>query len=297
MSRKIRVLMVDDEERFRTITARILERKGYETVIAASGEEALEMLSENPDVVILDVKMGGMDGHETLKKIKQTNPDLPVIMLTGHGALPSAQESLRSGAYDYLTKPCDVDLLAAKIKDAHFIRERGITSEPAVGDIMIPIENYTTIAPDATLRQGIEKIKASFSRLLSTDRLMVAGHRSILVFEGDANLVGILGVKDLIAALRPAYLSAGKPTMADSMQYSPMFWTGLFTNRVKTVQDIKVGDVMSARPPMIEADVNLMEAAEMLFERKARRLVVKSKGRIVGVMREQELFFEMARLV
>lgn len=297
MSRKIRVLMVDDEERFRTITARILERKGYETVIAASGEEALEMLSENPDVVILDVKMGGMDGHETLKKIKQTNPDLPVIMLTGHGALPSAQESLRSGAYDYLTKPCDVDLLAAKIKDAHFIRERGITSEPAVGDIMIPIENYTTIAPDATLRQGIEKIKASFSRLLSTDRLMVAGHRSILVFEGDDNLVGILGVKDLIAALRPAYLSAGKPTMADSMQYSPMFWTGLFTNRVKTVQDIKVGDVMSARPPMIEADVNLMEAAEMLFERKARRLVVKSKGRIVGVMREQELFFEMARLV
>ncbi len=297
MSRKIRVLMVDDEERFRTITARILERKGYDTIMADSGEHALEMLSENPDVVILDVKMGGMDGHETLKKIKETHPDLPVIMLTGHGALPSAQESLKSGAYDYLTKPCDVDLLTAKIKDACFIKARGIKAEPCVGDIMIPIENYTTIGPNATLKQGMEKLKESFTRLMSTDRLMVAGHRSILVFEGDENLVGILGVKDLIATLRPGYLSAGKPSMADSLQYSPMFWTGLFTSRVKTIQDMLVGDVMSARPPMIDADANLMEAAEMLFERKVRRLVVKNQGRIVGVVREQELFFEMARLV
>lgn len=297
MSRKIKVLMVDDEERFRTITARILERKGYDTIMAESGEQALEMLAEKPDVVILDVKMGGMDGHETLQKIKESHPDLPVIMLTGHGALPSAQESLKSGAYDYLTKPCDVDLLTAKIKDAYFIHSRGIKAEPSVGDIMIPLENYTTIGPTATLKQGIEKLKESFTRLMSTDRLMVAGHRSILVFEGDDDLVGILGVKNLIATLRPGYLSAGKPSMADSLQYSPMFWTGLFTSRVKIIQDLQVGDVMSARPPMIDADANLMEAAEMLFERKVRRLVVKKEGRIVGVIREQELFFEMARLV
>ena len=119
MNEKIKVLMVDDEAQFRSTTKKILTRRGFETILAENGEEAIKKLRENPDVVILDVKMPGMDGHETLNEIKKLHPQLPVIMLTGHGSMPSAQEALISGAFDYLSKPCDIDLLANKITDAH----------------------------------------------------------------------------------------------------------------------------------------------------------------------------------
>ena len=88
MTQKIKVLMVDDEERFRITTAKILERKGFHTILAESGEEALEKIKEKPDVVVLDIRMTGMDGEETLAKIKESNPEIPVIMLTGHGERP-----------------------------------------------------------------------------------------------------------------------------------------------------------------------------------------------------------------
>ena len=105
MAHAIKVLMVDDEKRFRETTKKILEGCGFEMILAESGIEALERLPEDPDVVILDIKMPGMDGHETLEKIKQKVPELPVIMLTGHGDLPSARTALDRGAFDYLTKP------------------------------------------------------------------------------------------------------------------------------------------------------------------------------------------------
>ena len=159
MSEKIKVLMVDDEDRFRTTTAKILDRKGFDTIMAASGEEALERISENPDVVILDVKMKGMDGHETLKQIKKAKPELAVIMLTGHGALPSAQEALASGAFDYLTKPCDIDLLATKIEDAYFKGHRMPRAEKSARELMIPLADYHSIRSDISVKQGIEMIK------------------------------------------------------------------------------------------------------------------------------------------
>ena len=120
---KISVLLVDDEERFRATTEKLLARRGFETILAENGEEALEKLKEDPDVVVLDVKMPGMDGHQVLKEIKRRSPALPVIMLTGHGALPSARESLAEGAFDYLTKPCDITILASKIHEAFRHRE------------------------------------------------------------------------------------------------------------------------------------------------------------------------------
>ena len=76
MSRKIRVMMVDDEARFRDTTSKLLRKKGFETTIAASGEEALRLIKDAPqDVVILDIKMEGMDGHSTLSEIKRIAPD------------------------------------------------------------------------------------------------------------------------------------------------------------------------------------------------------------------------------
>ena len=115
MARKIRVLMVDDEARFRETTSRLLINRGFETTIAGSGEEAIAILEKQPhDVVVMDIKMPGMDGHQALEAIKSRFPDTQVIMLTGHGNDVSARTALTQQAYDYLSKPCDIDILTAE---------------------------------------------------------------------------------------------------------------------------------------------------------------------------------------
>ena len=152
MEKKIKVLMVDDEAQFRATTQKILNRKGFETIIAGSGEEALGKLDDDPDVVILDIKMPGIDGHQALQEIKKRKPDLPVIMLTGHGALPSATAALGKGAFDYLSKPCDIELLAAKVKEAYQQNKIPIErQEKRVHEAMVPIEEYTTLSGDQSV--------------------------------------------------------------------------------------------------------------------------------------------------
>jgi DNA-binding response OmpR family regulator len=298
MPEKIRVLMVDDEQQFRITTSRILSRRGYETTVAGSGEEAIEILKKSPqDVVILDIKMPGMDGHQTLAEIKNLSPDVKVIMLTGHGGIESARESLKYGAFDYLSKPCEIDVLASRIKDAYLARHGEEKAEKNAGDIMIPIEDYTTIASESTVKEGIDRLKASFRSQISTSRIMETGHRSILVFDKAGELVGILSIRDLIAGIRPEYLSAPKPSMADSMVYSSMFWTGLFTSQAKKLAKKKIGEMMSEAPPEVEEDTNLMELADRMYREGIRRMAVTRKGKVVGVVREQEIFFEMDRII
>ena len=295
---KIKVLMVDDEAQFRATTSKILTRRGYDTTVAASGEEAVEVLKERPhDVVVLDIKMPGMDGHEVLGRIKAMNPETQVIMLTGHGATDSARESLHKGAFDYLNKPCDIDFLATRINDAYSSVHKVSKEEKRARDIMIPLEDYTTLGPEATIQDGILKLKRSFEELLTTSRLMTTGHRSLLILDENGELIGILSILDLLAALRPSYLSAPKPSLADSMQYSHMFWTGLFTAQVKLLAKKRIGDVMSPPPLAIDEDTNLMEITDLLYAEQSRRLVVTRQRKVVGVVREQEIFFEVARTI
>ena len=122
----MRLMLVDDEERFLSTTKKLLERKGYQVLTATTGEKALEILgSTNVHVVILDVKMPGMDGNATLVEIKRQYPMTEVIMLTGHATVESAIEGLKAGAMDYLMKPTDIDDLVAKAEEA-FARRQGL---------------------------------------------------------------------------------------------------------------------------------------------------------------------------
>jgi CBS domain-containing protein len=134
----------------------------------------------------------------------------------------------------------------------------------------------------------------SFEGLVSSSRVMETGHRSLLVCAPDRVVLGILSILDLIQAARPAYLSAAKPSMADSIQYSRLFWSGLFTTQVKALADKKVAEVMSDSPPCMDENTNLMELADFMSTEQVRRVLITRRGRIVGVVREQELFFEMA---
>ena len=121
----MKIMLVDDEERFLTTTQKVLRRKGYEVLTAESGQEALEKLKTSIiHVVILDVKMPGMDGVATLKEIKKRYPLVEVIMLTGHATVESAVEGLKGGANDYLVKPTDVNELIEKAKEAYGKRLR-----------------------------------------------------------------------------------------------------------------------------------------------------------------------------
>ncbi|PKN43525.1 MAG: two-component system response regulator [Deltaproteobacteria bacterium HGW-Deltaproteobacteria-18] len=114
------VLLVDDEEDFlRTIIKRLAKR-GLKVQGASRGEQALAMLAEEPrDVVVLDVKMPGMDGLEVLRRIKADWPSTEVIMLTGHASIDAAMEGMNRGAFDYLMKPADLEDLLYKLEDAY----------------------------------------------------------------------------------------------------------------------------------------------------------------------------------
>ena len=114
------VLLVDDETAFVETMTKRLERRKLEIFTAFTGQEALEQLDlhNSIEVVILDVKMPGMDGIETLSEIKRQFPLVEVIMLTGHATVETGIEGMKLGAFDYLMKPCDIDLLMSKVEQA-----------------------------------------------------------------------------------------------------------------------------------------------------------------------------------
>jgi len=114
------VMLVDDEAPFVETMAKRLGKRDLNVISAFSGQEALEILDNqrNVDVVILDVKMPGMDGIETLKNMKSAYPLIEVVMLTAHATVESAIEGMRFGAFDYLMKPCDMEQLMGKVNEA-----------------------------------------------------------------------------------------------------------------------------------------------------------------------------------
>jgi len=121
---KMKILLVDDEKDFVASLAQRLQLRGLDVKTAFSGEEALDRIQQEAfDVVILDVVMPGKDGIETLKEIKEIGPLLQVIMLTGHATVETAIEGMKLGAYDYLMKPTETEVLVEKISNAHALKK------------------------------------------------------------------------------------------------------------------------------------------------------------------------------
>jgi DNA-binding NtrC family response regulator len=117
-SKAIKILLVDDEKGFVDVISKRMSKRNIEVAKAYSGKDALQALRKADfDAVVLDLKMEDMDGIEVLKIFKKIAPDLPIIMLTGHGSEEAARDGIRFGAFDYLTKPCDFDELILKIQE------------------------------------------------------------------------------------------------------------------------------------------------------------------------------------
>lgn len=115
----IRVLLVDDEVSYLRVLTKRLALRGMEPMAVQNGQEAIRVIKEHEfDIALLDLKMVGMDGLETLRMISLMAPELKVILLTGHGGEKEARKAVQLGAVDYLVKPCDLDTLIARINAA-----------------------------------------------------------------------------------------------------------------------------------------------------------------------------------
>jgi DNA-binding NtrC family response regulator len=120
VSERVHVLVVDDDDMFRTVISKELRRMGFEVTPAADGEEALTKIDGGGfHVVLLDIKMPGMDGLSVLQTIREQAPMTEVVMLTGHGTIENAIAAMKRGAYDYLTKPCELDQVEVTVRKAY----------------------------------------------------------------------------------------------------------------------------------------------------------------------------------
>ncbi len=113
------ILLVDDEEEFLKVLSQRLEGRGMKVDTSSTGESAVEKAkAKGFDAIVLDLAMPGVDGMETLKRIKRENPDLQIIMLTGHATVDKGVEAIKAGAVDFMEKPVDLNRLLKKIEEA-----------------------------------------------------------------------------------------------------------------------------------------------------------------------------------
>ncbi len=117
---KIKILLVDDEKEFVETLSERIRMRDHKSDVALNGEEALKQMDDDlPDVVVLDLKMPGIDGMEVLRRIRKAYPNVQVIMLTGHGSEKDEKEARKLGAFEYLEKPVEIGTLMKKIKKAY----------------------------------------------------------------------------------------------------------------------------------------------------------------------------------
>lgn len=162
MLNEINVLVVDDEENLRMILKDELSRKGYNVKVSANGTEALNIIDEDePDVVLLDIVMPKPDGMSVLKSIKQNHPDCEVIMLTAYGAIDTAIESMKLGAYDYVTKPYNLSeilILIQKAKEKKYLVQKNRIFRQALSKRDKEIDFIGNSLKMQMIKQLVEKV-------------------------------------------------------------------------------------------------------------------------------------------
>jgi len=316
-TKKMKILLVDDEADFRATAATLFRKRGYDVKTATSGKEAVEALKEGEiDVVILDVKMPEMDGLEALYKMRRIQPNVEVIMLTGHGSPNSALTGLRGGAFAYITKPCDIDLLSLKIREA-FLKKKGLLkTERRIRDVMIPVTSFGSVRDDWSVGESIEIILGHKTivtatveeepieivignRTIITTTVDEGVHRCVLVRDKDQKIIGIVSFTDFLQGLESTYLRvlAERPDFADSIGGDARSFSNIFTEMVRDVGKKSIRELILDTPPSIDANATLLEATNRLLSLNVRRLLVMEDKQVIGVIREKDIMFEMATIL
>lgn len=283
--REIRLLLVDDEAEFRDVAGRVLRRQGFQVSEAGSGEHCLELIPrDNPDLVILDLKMGGMDGIDTLKQIRKTDTELPVLILTGHGRYEHALAGIQMGVVDFVQKPVDMEALGARIRELvrggkRALREKGLE------ELMVPESLYERITMDGTVRDAVLALQEVQAREVmpgDTDR----GRRTLLVLDATGEFKGLIRAEDILRLTVPSFLVESP--------YSSYF-TGMFLAQAKVVGRLPLREILST-PPTLDVGAPVMEAAYWLVSRRLSHLPILKEGKLVGILRPEDLYQEVAEL-
>jgi ActR/RegA family two-component response regulator len=261
MDNKIRVLLVDDEEQFVKNMTRILKLRGFDVWTALSGFEAVDAIKYGGgfDVVVLDVKMPGMDGVATLGEIKKWAPDTEVIMLTGHASLSSGMQAIRRGAYDYLMKPCDVEDLVEKIREAYEAEsmKRHPVLWPRKHVRELTLHEFKRLRPEDPIADALEVMRRGV---------------------GDEGLLqGVVTKKELLDEAQRSH-----PEI-------PLNWTRLLESS-QWLPDKAMKDVMRKDPVTTQGNAYLTDAAHQMIVSNVRSMPVLRAGKVLGVIKLQDVF-------
>jgi CheY-like chemotaxis protein len=246
------------------------------------------LAAEVPDVVVLDLRMPGMDGIETLSRIRERHGALPVIILTGHGDTSNALAGIRLDIHDFLQKPVDVERLAEKIRATAGPAPDQPLRERSVRELMIPLESYRKVRADESLHVALTALKeAAESKVVG--RHAEIGHRSVLVVDPKDNLLGVLRRLDVLRMVEPSYLRDSPYTT---------YFTGMFLAQCKTLADRPVGEFVRKEDLVSVGEFTpLMGAVALMTRHGLINLPVLRDGKCVGMLRDSDLFHEVLRLV
>lgn len=166
-----KILVIDDQKSIRNTLKDILEYESHEVILAENGPEGLEQFEARKfDVVLLDIKMPEMDGMEVLEKMMQTAPDIPVIMISGHGNIDTAVDAIKKGAYDFIEKPLDLNRLLVTIRNGLDKKELVNETQVLRRKVSKTFEMVGESAPMKRVKEMIEKVAATDARVLITGK-------------------------------------------------------------------------------------------------------------------------------
>ncbi|MEA3231534.1 MAG: response regulator, partial [Thermodesulfobacteriota bacterium] len=267
------VLLVDDEEQFVLNMSKLLKFRGFEVSTALDGFKALELFKsgEGFDVVVLDEKMSGMDGISALSRIKKIAPHTEVIMLTGHATLESGIEAIRWGAFDYLMKPCDIEDLTEKIKEAcevERIKHRPVLwPRNLVKDIAWP--SFIRLETRDPIAKALEVFKRGIG---------MPAKEALYILDKEDRFQGIITRRDLIDAARKAH--------PDRV----IAWVDLIEDP-RLLPPVILGDVMRPDHPITaDPEENLTQVAHRMITDKIRSMPVVEGEKVKGFIRLQDIF-------
>ena len=273
MNQPIYVLLVDDEEQFVVNMARLLKFRGFDVVTAPDGNTALKTLANDGpfDVVILDIKMPGMSGLTALAEIKKVAPQTEVIMLTGHATVESGIESIRNGAFDYLMKPCEVELLADKIREAcevERIRQRPVLwPRNLVKEITWP--SFTKLYTDDPADKALDVFKR---------RSGAPAKENLYVLDADDRFAGTVNRQQLLDAARRAH------------PQNQLEWKDL-VDAPACLPLVTLAEIMRTDYPITtDPEENLTAVAQRMIENNIRAMPVVENEKVKGFIRLQDIF-------
>ncbi|MBW1910293.1 MAG: response regulator [Deltaproteobacteria bacterium] len=283
MNEKIRVLLVDDEEQFVINMARILKVRGFDMSTALSGYEAVDAIKYGGgfdvvvldvgggfDVVVLDVKMPGMDGIATLEEIKKWAPDTEVIMLTGHATLSSGTRAMRKGAYDYLMKPCEIEDLVEKLKEAH--EAESIKRHPVLWPRKmvkeITLHSLKKLLPEASIVKAMEMM----GRESGEEAI-----EEVYIVDRENRLQGVVTRRCLLDEAQKAHPEAS------------LNWAVLLGNP-QLLPEKALSRIMRPNPITIQPNGHLTDAAQQMIMNKVRCMPVVRAGKAIGIIKMLDVF-------